>query len=182
MQELDRIYFQPLFHKKCQLLLKVKRSPFKKRKRKLKKIPSVTRVTPNSKSSVTSRLDKNCQTPQSVQSSKVILRYVNPQNNKNTSTSNISSISNISSNATIVPKSPSETLSISQGSKIITKKRQKAGQEAVKKPLVKVPRKLRLWLNKRQIFIIRRKLVNRKKDLYSKSIKRIITEKPKIWR
>ena len=182
MQELDRIYFQPLFHKKCQLLLKVKRSPFKKRKRKLKKIPSATRLTPNSNRSVISRLDNNCQTPQNIQSSKVILRYVNPQKDKNTSTSNISSVSNISSNATIVPKNPSVNLSISQGSKIIAKKRQKAGQEAVKKPHVKVSRKLRLWLNKRQIFIIRRKLVNRKKDLYSKSINRIIAEKPRIWR
>lgn len=172
MQELDRIYFQPLFRKKCQLILKVKRAPFKKHKRKLKKNCSGTRLTQNSNTSVTSRFDNICHGSQSTQLSKVTLRYVNSQKNRNPS--------NISSNVTIVPKHPSETLGVSQEAKSTSKKRFKSGQESEKKTLIKVSRNLRLWLQKRQIHILRRKLVNGNKNLHSKS--KIIAENFRIWK
>ncbi|KNC23776.1 hypothetical protein FF38_13833 [Lucilia cuprina] len=128
MQTLDRIYFQPLFHKKLRFLLKTKRSNIKKRKRKL-----------NQKSLNESEIQNSDMV------NKISLQYVKHLENNKSSTS-------------IQTLRPQDQI-IDKQAKHSNKKRLKSvAQDLAKKPVVKVSRKLRLWLQKRQIFIIRRKM------------------------
>ncbi|XP_065365462.1 uncharacterized protein LOC135958483 [Calliphora vicina] len=143
MQELDRIYFQPLFHKKFRFLLKAKRSTIKKRKRKLNKIAMDLSST-----------TMESQTLREKQNSSIInqitLQYVR----------NFGKCESSTSIQTLRPQEQD----IGNKSKHFNKKRLKAvGPDLEKKRLVKVSRKLRLWLKKRKIFIVRRKLPHRLK-------------------
>lgn len=156
LQELDRIYFQPLFHKKCRFLMKSNRPPpIRLRKRRPCKKPEQPSL--KGKSSCRQNTKSNnkafgeeiqIQIPtQTLSQSKITIQYVNEIPLSKTQSS--------SSINTVKVKIPEE---------LSRKKRRKGGQELVepKQARLKVSRKLRLWLKKRQIIIIRRKMVNRR--------------------
>lgn len=152
MQELDRIYFQPLFRKRCRFLLKNNQFTGKKHKRKFNKIVD----------NLGSKQDllEECKT----------LRYVG----------NNSNFRNIKSSTSIETLKAFERENTVLKAKHVYKKHLKGVQNLVlKKPKVKLSRKLRLWLIKRQIFILKRKLVNKTQNLITKSKVNI---NPKIWR
>lgn len=162
MQELDRIYFKPLFHKKCQFLLKNNQVLVKKRKRKLSKMVMDLKNNQD--------LRQKCKNDKVNQ---ITLRYIDNDSNLRKSKSSVSI-------KTLKPLDEEETRTLK--AKYLFKKRIKVGQDLLlKKPKVKISRKLRLWLVKRQIFILRRKLVNKIENSVTFKSK-IKIMKPKIWR
>ncbi|XP_073832558.1 nna1 carboxypeptidase isoform X3 [Musca autumnalis] len=160
MQELDRIYFQPLFHKKCQFLLKSKRPPpLRIRRPKIKhnlKDPLKSKLSIKKKQSqhqinrkeVTISESFHSQAEQSATQSSVTLQCVRQISDSGSSSSSLNTLKGDNSQA-----------------RIAAKKRFKGGQclRLPAKPRLKVSRKLRLWLEKRQIVIIRRKLPHKAK-------------------
>ncbi|KAM7348746.1 nna1 carboxypeptidase isoform 7-T7 [Cochliomyia hominivorax] len=146
MQELDRIYFQPLFHKKCKFLLKAsRRNPFKKQKRKLNKKVKDLEANSQVSKEVSETNSQDSQSPKE----EINLRYVRDIKRSCSSTS-------------IKTLRPQQEFR-NRNSNFYFKKRKKGGEDLDQKPHVKVSRKLRLWLTKRQIFILRRKLPHRLK-------------------
>lgn len=165
MQELDRIYFQPVFHKKCQFLIKINNNnTAKKRKRKLNQIARNLSFETNNFRILTEK-------PNSGARNKISLQYVNVGAN-----SYAANCESFSSTHTLRPQEHV----VNKKKKHFIRKRKRGGQELNKKPLVKVSRKFRLWLKKRQIFIVRQKLVNRTRNLNQKSKLKIINTR--IWR
>ncbi|XP_075156266.1 nna1 carboxypeptidase isoform X2 [Haematobia irritans] len=169
MQELDRIYFQPLFHKKSQFLLKSRR-PHPIRIRKvgyskkslgkskskemiIKQIPIRKIDNEESKLSKNS-LDMNVSSlsNHSGESSQITLQYV-----KEVSLLNAESLISVNTITEVQPRNI---------------RRCKKRQEILpSKTRLKVSRKLRLWLEKRQIIIFRRKR-NHKLKVRCKSLHR----------
>ncbi|XP_058978077.1 cytosolic carboxypeptidase Nna1 isoform X3 [Musca domestica] len=160
MQELDRIYFQPLFHKKCQFLQKSRRPTPPVIIRSRPKIKNNLKMPLKSKSKINIkqkpfhskiRRNDNLSTSPSqstLTNSKITLQCVRP----------ISDSASSSSLNTLKGGN-------SQG-ELVKKKRRKGGHcrpMANAKPRLKVSRALRLWLEKRQIIIIRRKLPHKAK-------------------
>lgn len=161
MLQLDRIYFQPLFHKKCQFLLKSRRPPpppplLRMRKGRLnKRLEKPLKVKVNSKANTSqikfSREEIAIRNPvkrnlsnQGMEGSKISL-----QNVKDMPLSRVASSSSLKTLREGIPQNE------------FCKRRSKVGSDIVPlKPRLKVSRKLRLWLEKRKIIIFRRKMVN----------------------
>lgn len=181
MQELDRIYFQPLFHKKCQFLQKSRRPTPPVIIRSRPKIKNKLKMPLKSKSKINikqkpfhSKIRRNddlstspsLHSQSTLTNSKITLQCVRP----------ISDSASSSSLNTLKGGN-------SQG-KLVKKKRRKGDHcrpMANAKPRLKVSRALRLWLEKRQIIIIRRKLVN-KRFKFPPQRKRISNVSSLIWR
>lgn len=143
MQELDRIYFMPVFRKKIKFLNKIR-----KRKR-----------NPNSD-------DINLQ--------KVIKPARNKKDKPTTTTAGQNVAANLNASASILRR-PKNTEMMKR-----VKKNLKLSQSLNKKPLVKVSRNLRQLLSKYQIFIVRRRMINRKMVLQKNEILKLVNTR--IWK
>lgn len=158
MQELDRIYFQPLFHKKCQFLVKSRKShpaPGKRGVNKKQKVPLNAKISSAKKFRPCQKLSAE-DNANHFNSAKIIESNITLQYIENEPLSQATSCSSMNS------QFPS-----------CRKHRKMAKKLLAIKPRFKVSRKLRLWLEKRQIMIIRRKRVNRKFKIQQKQAKKI---------